>query len=402
MFKVTISLLAAVVCANASLTTAGEIQPFLALVVQPDAPVRCGPGEHYYATALAKEESRVTVYRRDADGWLAIRPPKGSFGFVAAKHVTLQTENTLARVTGRRAVAWIGSTVENLPDLRWQIELQPDEVVEVSAQAEMSPRADAEPELFCRITPPSGEFRWIHENNVRPLKPQPTLQLADFQVVIPPDAIEADVPPREISARTSARTADRSSRSPPTYTLDEISVELSRMASTSPDTWDLEPLRRAAESLAENAESAGERSRLNRLLNRIEQFDLLQQRFSNLNRTSTPWAAADSTVTGDSTATGDPLANRQVESSPPGLASLYDGSGRLVRVRAANGTKVPPFALLDQAGEVAQYLTPAPGLNLNSFVNKQIGVHGRRGYVPALKSPHLTVRRVIDLERYLR
>jgi len=90
------------------------------------------------------------------------------------------------------------------------------------------------------------------------------------------------------------------------------------------------------------------------------------------------------------------------EDSAPAEAEVkYDGSGWLVPVHSATGA-APPFALLDAQGEVLGYVSPTPGLNLQRYVRKQVGIFGLRGYVPTLNKPHVTAERVVDLDRHLR
>jgi hypothetical protein len=79
----------------------------------------------------------------------------------------------------------------------------------------------------------------------------------------------------------------------------------------------------------------------------------------------------------------------------------YDGSGWLVPVHSTKQT-APPYALLDAEGDVLQYVSPTPGLNLHRYVRKQVGIFGHRGYQQSLKKPHLTAERVVDLRRHLR
>jgi hypothetical protein len=50
--------------------------------------------------------------------------------------------------------------------------------------------------------------------------------------------------------------------------------------------------------------------------------------------------------------------------------------------------------LLDASGRIVTYVTPAPNINLRSFVNKRVGINGQRGYMPELKTPHLNAQHV--------
>jgi len=61
-----------------------------------------------------------------------------------------------------------------------------------------------------------------------------------------------------------------------------------------------------------------------------------------------------------------------------------------------------PYAVVDEDGKPLAFVTPSPGLNVGRYVNKQVGLYGRRGYIDALKTPHVVAERVIDLERHVR
>jgi hypothetical protein len=58
----------------------------------------------------------------------------------------------------------------------------------------------------------------------------------------------------------------------------------------------------------------------------------------------------------------------------------------------------PRYALLDEAGDVRCYITPAPGVNLQNYVGKQVGVTGTRGYVPEQHASHLMARHITSLD----
>ena len=57
----------------------------------------------------------------------------------------------------------------------------------------------------------------------------------------------------------------------------------------------------------------------------------------------------------------------------------------------------PRYALLGESGEVRCYVSPAPGVNMQRYLGKQIGVNGTRGYMPEQRTSHLMVRHVTTL-----
>ncbi len=58
----------------------------------------------------------------------------------------------------------------------------------------------------------------------------------------------------------------------------------------------------------------------------------------------------------------------------------------------------PRYALVDESGDVRCYVTPAPGVNAQSFVGRLVGVTGTRGYVPEQHAGHIMARHITPLE----
>src|SRR5262245_50465674 len=100
-------------CAAAPLLAADDF-PYTAYVAAGGAEVVAGPGQRYYATEHLPSGTPVEVYREEASGWLAIRPPEASFSWVPAKFIERSAEDkTAGRVTGPTP-AWIGTAVEHV------------------------------------------------------------------------------------------------------------------------------------------------------------------------------------------------------------------------------------------------------------------------------------------------
>lgn len=60
---------------------------------------------------------------------------------------------------------------------------------------------------------------------------------------------------------------------------------------------------------------------------------------------------------------------------------------------------VPQYVLTDDNGRVLQFVTPQPGVKLNSYVRQKIGVFGQKTFLPAYERPHLVAERIITLNR---
>lgn len=127
--------------------------------------VYCGPSSKLYPTSQLRQGTAVEIFHRNKDGWCAIRPPEGSFCWLAAENAYLLSGGELAEVVGNKVPAWIGSQLEAPSQFRWQIELQPTQQVRVLGEAKQKIDEDTE-RLWYKISPPQGEFRWIHEDGL--------------------------------------------------------------------------------------------------------------------------------------------------------------------------------------------------------------------------------------------
>ena len=173
--------------------------------------------------------------------------------------------------------------------------------------------------------------------------------------------------------------------------LNQIDMDLSIMLAEEPTVWKLDELVIQAQALLAEAETAVERGRVRLLANKIAQSEDIKRRYD--------------TVGGARAATE--RQNRQLselaeaqQRARPQLASTgrFDGDGRLVRVVPAK-LGAPRYALVDQKGDVRCYVTPAPGINLNYYVGRWIGVNGIRGYLADTRSQHVTAKHVSPLEK---
>ena len=165
--------------------------PYLVFVASESAYLRCGPAGEYYRTDPLRHGQELEVYVETKDGWLGVRPIKQSFCWVVADAIDAIDSDSASdirsdfavsrkgRVTEDRTVAWIGTNLGRARRYRWQVQLARGESVTILGSSERE-GADG-PQTWYRIVPPSGEFRWIHrdqvvttaEELVASLKPQP-------------------------------------------------------------------------------------------------------------------------------------------------------------------------------------------------------------------------------------
>ncbi|MDX1946887.1 MAG: hypothetical protein SFU86_15905 [Pirellulaceae bacterium] len=515
-------LLASVVCCTA--VRADEF-PFTAYVGTDRAEVASGPGRRFYTTDRLARGIEVEVYREDEAGWLAIRPPEGSFSWIPAEQVEFTAEADVGKVRAATP-CWIGTNIERVAEHRTLVTLKAGELVQVLDRRSATDD-DGTERTWLKIAPPAGEFRFIHGRDVsreplpepetppvpRPVvaqaqpaaepEPDEPLTVAETEPATAPmdESVESGEPRRfrttgsPIALADLAQARTEPARSPadddearaaetsvepaqfrsavgqpsdraaspdgfvprkrrgseqipsvpapsnsftrsgtPTFSrpkldppdrlatstvnptatprdtlaeanlaeraagtpssaipssevarqLEQLELDLSLMLSQDRSTWDLAGLRGKVEQLVERGERPADRGQARLLLDKVRQFE---QSFDV--REFGPLASAT------------PVPTATVAAAPSPADPRYDGIGWLKPV-ISKAKPAAPFALVDSDGKPLCFVTPSPGLNLSRYVNKQVGVYGKRGILEALKTPHVTAERVIDLDRHLR
>jgi hypothetical protein len=153
-----VALLASLLAARAQ---ASEF-PFTGYVCVQRAEVAAGPGRRFYLTDHLPRGSQVEVYREDDAGWLAIRPPDGSFSWIPAEHVE-RLEGDVGKVKSATE-SWIGTSVEQVKEHAHHVSLKAGELVQVLAEKTVGTGEGQA--MWLKIAPPAGEFRYVHSRDV--------------------------------------------------------------------------------------------------------------------------------------------------------------------------------------------------------------------------------------------
>lgn len=140
-------------------------QPRIRYVLGTKAIVRSGPSDRYYATNDLPAGSRVEVYLETTDGWSGIRPPADSYNWVSAKNTYLLPGGKVAEVAEDETPAWVGSDAKNVTQLMWQTALVKSQQLQVLGE-EYQIGTDGAKQLWYRISPPQGEFRWVRSSTL--------------------------------------------------------------------------------------------------------------------------------------------------------------------------------------------------------------------------------------------
>lgn len=388
--------------------------PYTAYANSEDVYIRSGPGKNYYPTEKLAKGTPVEVYRHDPGGWYAIRPPQGSFSWVPADALKPVGDH-LAVVQRDHTLCFVGTRFSNSHDVH-QVRLDKGEKVEILDVKQVG-EGDAA-QSWCEIAPPSGEFRWVFgkfvdrelpEGLSRPRGEEHAAAARDAfderdtatalhakqstdwtakgetPATLKSDTVAAREPSWRGSAerRSHGTPGDKpgpSSPDPFQAELDAIDLQVSKIASDEPLTWEFTAQRRRAEAQLDRAQTAVERGRVRLILNRIARFEDVKRRTELLNQPGSHSAIASYIP--------PPTAN------DPGR---FDGIGKLTPV-VSQRPNAPQFALVDGSNQVVSFITAAPGVNLQQYVGKEVGVSGERGYIPDLQKPHVTAQRINVLD----
>jgi SH3-like domain-containing protein len=424
-YSIRVALLCALWTCACAERAAAETSPYQARVIVAGAPVNSGPGDNFYPTDTLTEGDTVEVYREKPGGWLAIRPPNGSYSWIAERDLIIK-DGGLAEVVKDDVASRIGSRLNDRHNAA-QVRLKKGEGVEVLGEENING------EKWFKIAPPAGEFRWIQASVVERIGPVeksgsspaalestpaatalseiqqtsataatttpaaaatsnsgappllPMAKAADPSASAAPDSPSAVGTPA--SAAPSASAA--ASEPPATQASGELSHELaavelrlSRMAAAPTNLWNTERLERDAAQLMGRAKTQAERDAVRVTQDKINRFAEIGRR---ANPTSVNLGGAGS---------GDP----RTAIATTAAGGPYDAVG-ILRPVVSRRPGAPQFALVDERGQVISFVTATPDLNLQPYLGRRVGVVGNRGYIPEFQRSNVTAARVTPLVR---
>lgn len=201
--------------------------------------------------------------------------------------------------------------------------------------------------------------------------------------------------PAEISA---PRTVGGSAGEVALQEVIRVSAELSRtVANAEPSQWNLDPLAARARAVVDADGPAEVRRMAQDLIARIAQFADLQRRHRQLaaandsSQKPSPGNGGSSTPTGSAGNLAS-LPDRQVD------ITRYDGYGWLMPV-VTKRPNLPRYVLTDNQGNILQFVSPRPGLNLSRYEKRRVGIYGERDFLPSVSQPHLVAERIVTMDR---
>jgi len=346
--------------------------------------------------------------------WYKIAPPSGEFRWVFGKYVDAdyrasgvrRTRAAAGAETGREAAAEIGTAGEIEVTSASDAHDAPARAVSYEDE-EVSPGVERGGELPPLDPSPRDDRRFD----------EPTA--ADHE----PEATDAD-PAEAYDFHYEPEV--RRKLTPEEYRneLGKLDLELSTMVVEEPTVWAFGDLRLAAEGLKRQAQTAVERGLVKVLLTKIDRFERIKSHYATLStfrrevdlvssrkgvgpprlKGSDPFsdgllARRESDVAAASPPASDPTASPGPGAAPERPAASgggFDGVGRLTPV-VSQKLDAPRYALVDEDGEVACYVTPSAGVPLGHYVGQRVGVNGTRGYIPEQRAYHIMAQHVTVL-----
>jgi hypothetical protein len=399
-----------------------------------------------YRTDRLDRGQRVTIYKQES-GWCAIRPPHGSYSWVEGRFVE-QVKNGVGRVKQDRAPSYIGTHVQSKHD-RVQVELRAGEMLEIMESVETASG------LWYKISPPSGEFRWVASSDLtrdppgqwpdrgttRPAEgtSNPATSAAPKPLTIEPinlDTAKSATPGiddwqaanvnrlREDLARNQVSTTPvpiggqplvstpqnptapigtTTTTTPPERMFqteyEMLEGDISAMLVEDPAAWSLGSLNKRTDEMLSRATSALDRGKVRMLQAKLSRLEELKQRSLDANALA---QSKGKTVPGIGAGTPNVQTNNPASNTLNPIAKIiqsdieqgrFDGIGTLMPV-IAKRPNAPKYALVDSNNNIVSLITPSPGVNLEAYVKQPVGVKGERGYIPELRKSHITVTNV--------
>ena len=402
--------------------------PYEAIVeVEDGENVRSGPGPKYYPTDKLQKGDRVMVHRHDPGGWCMISPPPGSFSWIRAEHVQRSgKDGGVLKTNG--VVVHIGSTINPDEFTTVQANLSKSDAVEILGEKNF-PFEDG-PRLMYKISPVKREWRWIPRKSIVAVDalrsdPFPAEQPQRKKRTGPVANAEDDNFAQPIStgsssndavvdatARSEKRVADntgvrRTGPDPDQLAagrtrLDEIDEHFRGMIRQEPPTWDLDSLETLYKELDEDIGVASMTSTIALRLDAVKRYRGIQKNYLEFAQLSSDTKQRDAQLMGIQTQLGagqqpvagptsapstvpqtaqattpptmqQPPAERTAQASAP----AFDGAG-IVQKMAKTFPGGPQFVLIAPDGRMLSFLTSSPGVDLNRYVGRAMGIFGQR------------------------
>ena len=442
--------------------------PFDALVVD-ESDIRSGPSQSFYATNTLERGTKVSVYQITQDGWCAIRPLEKSFSWIRRDQVATTDRNDVVRVISPQTFSRVGSHHSEIRNVR-SVDLEVGDLLAVMDARSLSGK-------WVKIQPPAGEFRWIHQKQLRRVTAKtkekdeksiersdensdatlsaPSLLTKGIIDLDPPAAIKGKMttepipvepdpePNRETViaqlekpqqdtvfsvtgwvANTDATNDREIALADPApqpklkkvasvdfgEQLSRINAELSKIVAKDQQSWDFSPVQQKAKAIVDFANDETHRKAARKLLRRIHEFEAVKLNVAEVDSQRNDETLAEASRASKRLRRDGGVQRASFEVIEPSEHERraaqqripryhqFDGYGWLMPVYSTR-RGLPKFALTNRQGTILAFVSPNAGMNLRPYLKKRVGLIGRREARPIQQKPHLSVARVVVLDR---
>jgi hypothetical protein len=385
--------------------------------------VLSGPGAKYYPTQKLKNGERVMIHRHDPGGWCMIAPPRGSFSWVRASHV--EREGDGGWIKTNRVVVHSGSTTNPEEYTTIQADLSKGDAVQILGEKEF--RFDDGPRLMLKISPVKGEWRWIARKSIvasdayrsSPFQEEQAAPkkrggpIADGDAFAQPVSTGSLMPDGPADLGSDDNAGLRADQEQPSgkERLNVIDQQFREMIKQDPPTWDLEALETQYRQLDEELGQKAISTAIGLRLDAVKRYRKIHRDYVDFYKITSETRQRDAElmlqqtqfqsqldnpnqVPGPSPAGADPQLMAQSITPQPVIPATqassaqqmnaqqvnqqqFDGAG-IVQRMAKTFPGGPEFVLISPEGRMLSFLQPAPGIDLNRFNGRSVGVVGQR------------------------
>jgi len=230
--------------------------------------------------------------------------------------------------------------------------------------------------------PPAGEFRWVQSKFLDTEDPRLGARRRSERPEGNDSLAAGSARPREY---TAAEFKDE---------LQRLDLELSTMIAEPMSVWSFDALEERTNQLLEHAQTALERGRVRLLAEKIARFDDLKQRQNALDSLRERTQQDARLYAGSRSR--DSYDGRSREGKLE-QAGRYDAVGKLTEVTPAK-PGAPRYALIDGDGNIRSYITSSPGVRLQNYLGREIGVNGQRAYLVEQRANHVMARQITPID----
>jgi hypothetical protein len=373
--------------------------------------VRSGPSEAFYATSMLVPGDRVTIVTEKEvpwlaakpvpAGWLAIKPPRGSFSWVNKRFLTVT--GGAATVEGDTRVRVGSSLYGGLPNVE-QVTLQKGAIVTIVDKD----KTDVDG-IWVPIAPATQEVRYIPANAVQPAPAVQTASTAPPPVApVPGQNATAPAPPPAPTAPedplwTQAKKAEQDGKRDEAERLYRQLAHQTQNHDLRIACWNqIHHLRQGQVAAAPaNPQAPNPAASYYPQAANIQPIPAPGYTNQPPRATVPPIRPASQyTYTPEipvPAPTQTPQANYSPSAAPPVQAPIKTLGPGILRVSSRSVYNQPGF-FLDTGDGQPVYVTASPGLDLTRYVGSRVSLTGPVDYHPGYRRNHITVYQLIPVQ----